>query len=174
MKHILMASIFALIAGGSAYAQDAATKPDSGAAHPPTERMGEATPTMSSSDDKQHPPTERMGEAVPEMHSPARQAAGSGMESKNPAFIISDQWVSRAVYSSDGKELGSVTALKKEGDQNGIYFDMGGFLGIGASTKLVSVEKIQEVKDDRIVLDVTAKEAENLPSKEEAGDSSAR
>ena len=54
------------------------------------------------------------------------------------------------------------------GDQ--VYADIGGFLGIGATTVHLSGDQIANVKDDRIDLKITEDEAKRLPS---AGENSA-
>lgn len=75
-----------------------------------------------------------------------------------------DAWIGRAVYSSDGESLGEVAAIADDK----IYVDMGGFLGLGETRKLLSGDQIQDVKDDRIVLKLTEAEAKDLPATDEA------
>jgi hypothetical protein len=71
-----------------------------------------------------------------------------------------EAWVGRAVYSSDGKNIGEVAAIAEDS----IYVDMGGFLGIGESRVLVSGRDLGSVAPDRIVLKMTETEAKTLPS----------
>jgi hypothetical protein len=68
--------------------------------------------------------------------------------------------VGRYVYSSDNKDLGKIAAVST----NEVGFDMGGFLGIGATRKHVAAEQIGSVQNDRIVLRMTKAEAEKLPA----------
>ena len=167
MKRILIATTLALATSCAAYAQDPAPKPDANAEHPPTNRMDEATPTMKAPSGAEHAPTNRVDQAVPPMKPTDPQSADTGTKAGTSAdtgtkagtFTASDEWIGRAVYSSDGKELGKVASVQ-QGDLNA---DLGGFLGIGATRTLIKADQIQEVKDDRIVLRLTEAEAKSLP-----------
>jgi sporulation protein YlmC with PRC-barrel domain len=172
MRRILIATTLAIAASCAAYAQDPAPKPDANAEHPPTNRMDEATPTMKAPSGAEHAPTNRVDQAVPPMKPTDPQSADTGTKAgtsadtgtKTSTFVASEEWIGRSVYSSDGKELGKVDSLKKEGDQSQLYVDIGGFLGIGTTRALISSDQIQEVQDDRIVLRLTEAEAKNLPA----------
>jgi hypothetical protein len=159
MRHTLYAALFALAAGTVAYAQDPAPKPEPGAAHPPTGRMEQSTPTMKAPDGQpMHPPTGRVGEAVPPEKSTDQPSKTAGA-----ALTPSQEWVDRAVFSSDGKELGKVTAF----EQDGIFVDLGGFLGLGERRTRIGADKIQSVTNDRIQLSLSESDAKNLPAAEE-------
>ena len=71
-----------------------------------------------------------------------------------------EAWVGRAVYSSDGKNVGEVAAVA---DDN-VYVDIGGFLGIGESRVLLNESQLGGVQPDRITLKLTEAEAKSLPS----------
>jgi hypothetical protein len=71
-----------------------------------------------------------------------------------------EAWVGRAVYSSDGKNVGEVAAVADDS----IYVDIGGFLGIGESRVLLNESQLGGVQPDRITLKLTEAEAKNLPS----------
>jgi len=47
---------------------------------------------------------------------------------------------------------------------NQVDFDMGGFLGLGATRKHVTADQIESVQNDRIILRMTKAEAEKLPA----------
>ena len=159
MRSTMIAAMFALAAGGLAYAQEPTPKPDPSAEHPPTNRMDQATPEMKAPSDKaEHAPTNRVDQAVPPMKPGDPQSADTG--TKSAAFAASDQWIGRSVYSSDGQELGKIRSIQGEDS----YADLGGFLGIGATRTLIKSSQIQDVKDDRIVLTLTEVEAKNLPA----------
>ena len=161
MRRALMAAILAIAACGLAYAQDPAPKPNPSAEHPPTNRMDQATPEMKApSGEAEHAPTNRVDRAVPPMKPGDAQSADTG--TKTGTIVASDQWIGRSVYSSDGKELGKVSSVQA-GD---VHADLGGFLGLGATRTLIKSSQIQEVKDDRIVLTLTEREAKNLPAAE--------
>ena len=75
----------------------------------------------------------------------------------------SDAWIGRAVYSADNKHLGEVSGTA--GDK--IYFDMGGFLGIGETRVMLDDDSVASVKNDRIQLKLTEAEAKSLPPVDE-------
>jgi hypothetical protein len=164
MRRALIAAVFALAAGGVAYAQDPAPKPDPNAAHPPTNRMDEATPTTKApAGEAEHAPTNRVDQAVPPMKPTDPQTANTGTTAGSGTFVASDEWIGRSVYSSDGKNLGEVAKL----NGSDIYVDIGGFLGLGETRALIKADQIQEVQDDRIVLKISEEEAKKLPAAEE-------
>jgi PRC-barrel domain protein len=167
MRRILMSIILATAASYAAYAQDPAPKADPNAALPPTNRMEQTTPTMKIPEGQQQTaPTGRVGEAVPPLKSTDSQSADTG--AKKPAtFVADEQWVGRYVYSSDGKDLGKIAAVKNNGALSDIFFDMGGFLGIGATRKHVTSDQVQDVQNDRIVLRLSEADAENLRATED-------
>jgi hypothetical protein len=158
----LIATIAALAAGTAAYAQDPAPQANP-AEQPPTNRVDQATPTMKAPDSKrQTAPTGRVGEAVPPMKSTDPQSIDTG--AKPATFVGDEQWVGRYVYSSDGKDLGEIASVKKTSTSSDIFFDMGGFLGIGATRKHVASDQIQDVLSDRIVLRLSEADAKSLPA----------
>ena len=73
-------------------------------------------------------------------------------------------WVKKAVYSSDGKKVGEVTALKLDasGKVTELQAGIGGFLGMGETqVKLMPAEF--KLENDRVVLSLTAEQAKALP-----------
>jgi hypothetical protein len=166
MRHVLFAVVFALAAGTAAYAEDPAPKPEPGAAHPPTGRVEQSTPTMKAPDGQEmHPPTGRVGDVVPPLKSTDKPSLGAGKTTEGVAFAASEEWIGRSVFSSDGKELGKVATIEKDG--NAFFADLGGFLGLGATRTHIAHDKIQSVTEDRIVLKLSEGEAKNLPAAEE-------
>jgi hypothetical protein len=161
MRHFLIAAVVAIAAGSAAYAQDMPkADPDAAA---PTKRMDQAAPTMKAPEAaQQQAPTKQVGDAVPPMKSTDPQSADTG--TKTGVVLADEQWVGRYVYSSDGKDLGKVASVNTNGNLSQISFDMGGFLGLGATRKSVTSDQIREVQYDRIVLRLTEAEAENLPA----------
>lgn len=165
MRHVLLAVVLALAAGTVAYAQDPAPKPEPGAAHPPTGRVEQSTPTMKAPNGQEmHPPTGRVGDVVPPLKSTDKPSLGAGTTTEGAAFTASEEWIGRSVFSSDGKELGKVASFEKDG---AIFVDLGGFLGLGATRTRIASDKIQSVTEDRIVLALSEGEAKNLPAAEE-------
>jgi hypothetical protein len=127
--------------------------------------MDKATPDMKAPEGQQQAaPTNRVGEAVPPMKSTDPRSVDTGAK---PATFVADQtWVGRYLYSSDGKDLGKIAAVKQNGTSSEILFDVGGFLGIGATRKSVTSDQIQDVKKDRVVLRLSEAEAKQLPAVE--------
>jgi hypothetical protein len=138
MKHLLIGTALALWASTMAYAQNpAATSPEPNATAP-TNQIEPAKPDMKAQTARE----------------PAQTAAA-----KNPGFIPDQNWVGRYVYSSDNEDLGKVAEV----NTNQVGFDMGGFLGIGATRKHVAANQIESVQSDRIILRMTEAEADKLP-----------
>ena len=91
---------------------------------------------------------------------------------KSPATTaqtaITDQeakaWVDKPVYSSDGNKLGEVLAIRRAADNKitELRADIGGFLGIGQHEIAVPAAHFY-LHNDRVVLDLTAAQAKELP-----------
>ena len=104
----------------------------------------------------------------PEPHTPptANQTAPAPPDTKTLAAPHPDQsWVGRYVYSNDGKELGKIVAVNPITPSEDIYFDTGGFLGIGTTRKYVATEHVREVQGDRIVLSVSPSGSRRPPER---------
>jgi hypothetical protein len=73
-------------------------------------------------------------------------------------------WVDKPVYSSDGKKIGEVAAFQRSPDNTvtEMHADIGGFLGMG-ETRVKLVPTQFKLEGDRVVLDVTAAQAKDLP-----------
>ena len=81
---------------------------------------------------------------------------------------ITDQeakaWVGKDVYSSDGNKLGEVAAILRKADNKitELRADIGGFLGIGQHEIALPAARFY-LQNDRVVLDLTAAQAKELP-----------
>jgi uncharacterized protein YidB (DUF937 family) len=73
-------------------------------------------------------------------------------------------WVDKPVYSSDGTKLGQVAAFLRTADNkvSELQADIGGFLGIGEHRIRLAPEQFS-LHRDRVVLDLTAAQAKELP-----------
>lgn len=181
MRRLVLSLILAFAASNIAHAAEPTTDID--AATAPAEQMNEATPTMVAPDGAQdaQPPTNRVGEAVPPMEAaephdttPAPQTAGAPDAAEDATttarFTITDEeadkWLGRAVYSSDGNELGEIVSLQRDPDGflQQAKADIGGFLGFGETRILIAPDQIQDVTEDRLVLKLTEAEAQELPA----------
>jgi hypothetical protein len=114
-------------------------------------------------------PAKRAAPAIPDMKATTQtvpEPAAPASPTRGAGFVPDQSWVGRYVYSSDGKELGKIAAVNPITPTEDIYFDMGGFLGIGSTRKYVAAEQVRDVKSDRFVLNLSEAEAENLPEEE--------
>ena len=138
--------------------------PANPAEQPPTNRMDQVTtttrlPTASSDCAKNWPYSAKR--SAP-MKSTDPQSVDTGAK---PATIVADeQWVGRYVYSSDGKDLGKIASVKKTGTSSDIFFDTGGFLGLGATRSTVTSDQVPDILSDRIVLRLSEADAKSLPA----------
>ena len=75
-----------------------------------------------------------------------------------------DAWVKKAVFSSDEKNVGEVTALKLDasGKVTELQAGIGGFLGIGETQVRLMPAQFKLV-NDRVVLSLTAEQVKALP-----------
>jgi PRC-barrel domain len=73
-------------------------------------------------------------------------------------------WIKKVVYSSDGKKVGEVTALKLDasGKVAELHAGVGGFLGIGVRQIQVMPSQFK-LENDRVVLSIIADEVKILP-----------
>lgn len=73
-------------------------------------------------------------------------------------------WIKKAVYSSDGKNVGEVTALKRDasGKVSELQAGIGGFIGIGETQVRVMPAQLK-LENDRVVLSLTAEQVKTLP-----------
>jgi hypothetical protein len=73
-------------------------------------------------------------------------------------------WIDKAVYSSDGKNVGGVVAFSRDGSGKvtEMHADIGGFLGLG-QTRIRLMPSQFKLMDDRVVLSITADQTKALP-----------
>lgn len=90
---------------------------------------------------------------------------------QSTALSLSEQeaktWIDKPVYSSDGKNLGEVVDFQRDSEKKviGMRADIGGFFGFGQTR--VNLKSTQfKLQTDRIILDLTAAQAKELPKAE--------
>lgn len=110
------------------------------------------------------PSTEQPSQAMPE-----KQAAETPSPGAAPKLSEEEanQWIGKAVYSSDDKEIGTVAEIKRDGDNNitELRADIGGFLGFGETRVSLTPDKFQlQQADSKVVLNLKKEEADNLPA----------
>jgi hypothetical protein len=73
-------------------------------------------------------------------------------------------WIKKAVFSSDGKNVGEVTALKRDasGKVAELQAGIGGFLGMG-ETQVRLMPAQFKLENDRVALSLTAEQVKALP-----------
>jgi PRC-barrel domain len=73
-------------------------------------------------------------------------------------------WIKKAIFSSDGKNVGEVTALKRDasGKVAELQAGIGGFLGMGETQVRLMPEQFK-LENDRVVLSLTAEQVKALP-----------
>jgi hypothetical protein len=74
------------------------------------------------------------------------------------------EWVSKPVFSSDGKEIGDVAEVKRTPDNkvSELHADTGGFLGFG-QTRVKLMPSEFKLQGDRVVLNLTEEQSKALP-----------
>ena len=87
---------------------------------------------------------------------------------QNASLALSEQeaktWIDKPVYSSDGKNVGAVVDFQRDADKKviGMHADIGGFFGFWQTR--VNLKSTQfKLQTDRIILDLTAAQAKELP-----------
>ena len=154
IKLLSSASVIALLAISPAVAQTTTTPPAT-----TQDKSQSTTPsTPSVTQDKSATPSTQSGTQ------PAAQNAASVVT------LTEDQakeWVDKAVYSSDGKELGEVAEFKRTSDNKvtELHADIGGFLGMGESRIKLTPSEFK-LQGDRVVLNITEEQAKALPKLE--------
>ena len=90
---------------------------------------------------------------------PAQKAVGVSLTAEE-----AKTWLNKAVYSSDGKNIGEVAALQRDADNKvtGMHANIGGLFGIGQTRVELKAAQFT-LQGDRVVLDLTAAQAKELP-----------
>ena len=104
------------------------------------------------------PPTEKM----------SPPAASTTTVTKDGLVLTEAQanaWIKKAIFSSDGKNVGEVTALKRDasGKVSELQAGIGGFIGIGETQVRVMPTQFK-LQNDRVVLSLTAEQVKALPA----------
>ena len=154
IKLLSSASIVALLAVSPVAAQTTTT--------PPVETQDNSKSTTPST-----PSVTQDKAATPSTQSGTQPAA----QDQAAAVTMTDDqakgWVDKAVYSSDGKEIGEVAEFKRGSDSkvSELHADLGGFLGMG-ETRVKLMPSEFKLQGDRVVLNITEEQAKALPKLE--------
>ena len=119
-------------------------------------------------------PTSTMSDQVPvpQMKRDAQETdnkSGPAAAQQDASISLTEQevlkWLDKPVYSSDGKKIGEVAAFQRDAATNkviGMHADIGGFLGLG-QTRVKLTPAQFKLQGDRVVLDLTAAQTNDLP-----------
>ncbi len=155
MSRLLPAvAIAALLAGSAAVAQTT-TPPGDIAPNPAS--PGVQSPTMPTVPPAAQP-------TVPGGDRLSPRASTVGTPAPTMTEAEAQQWVDKAVYSSEDGNLGAVAAIQRDasGKVTELHADIGGFLGIGSTR--VKIEPSQfKLAGDRVLLNMTSEQAKQLP-----------
>jgi hypothetical protein len=186
IKLLSSASVIALLAMAPAVAQTTTTPPaatqdksqtttPSQSTTPSTTQDKSTTPSMTQ--DKSTTPSTAQDKSTTPSTAQDKSATPSTQAGTQPATqdqtavtMTEDQakgWVDKAVYSSDGKEVGEVVEFKRGSDSkvSELHADLGGFLGMG-ETRVKLMPSEFKLQGDRVVLNITEEQAKALPKVE--------
>ena len=138
-------AVAALLASSAAIAQT--TAPGNVAPNPTS--PGTQTPSAS--------PTTPSTGATPSTTTPSTTAP-------NMTEAEAKQWVDKAVYSSDDKNVGSVVSIQRDasGKVTEIHADVGGFLGLG-TTRVRLMPSQFKLTGDRVIVNMPGDQIKTLP-----------
>ena len=141
IRTLSLATVLAAGLALSAMAKDAKTKIDPGAG-----------------------PTSTMGDQVPQM----KAAAAPTSAQQNAGISLTEQegkvWINKPVYSSDGKNIGEVVDFQRDIDNKviGMHAAIGGYWSLGQTRVNLTTSQFK-LQGDRVLLDITAVQAKELP-----------
>lgn len=182
-RTLSLATTFAVAFVFPAFAEDANTKVEPGTG--PTSAMTDQVPKMKSEADgnkatgadsaKPLPAAKAMNDAVPSMRpndaksGQADSKSGASATETSASLMLSEQegksWITKPVYSNDGKKIGAVVSFQRDAANNviGMHADIGGYLGFW-QTRVNLTPAQFKLRGDRVELDLTAAEANALPT----------
>ena len=172
MRKLIKPSLIALALSGVstiALAQaTTGTETTAPAAKSPTEQSDSMKTPTETNDAMRNQSTTGSSATNSSATSPSSSASATSNVQMIPV-ADAEKWVGKRVYSADGSDIGEVAAFKDDGSGNVDYFrtDIGGFLGIGETH--VQVKPAQfSMRDDKLYLNMTKKEAMELPRAEKS------
>ena len=127
--------------------------------------VAQTTTTPSMAQDKSTTPGTQS--ATPSTQSGTQPAAQDAASAVTLTEQQAKEWVDKAVFSSDGKEIGEVYEFKRAADNKvtELHADIGGFLGMGETRVKLSPSEFK-LQGDRVVLNITEEQAKALPKLE--------
>lgn len=160
MGRILIPIIIATSTGFAAYAQAPNTEPTT------PNRQEQVAPSLPAPGSAQPTPSAAKESATPPKSNDTKLNAGHDAQPAAIKFVVTAEeeknWIGKPVYSSDNEKLGEITGLSRDANNNvtEVYYESGGFLGIGTKHYGLTAADIRQVQPDRLV--VTFKEPSAL------------
>ena len=138
----------------------------------PTKAITDQVPTMKGDGTTAAPssttvPGKAMDSATPAMK-PGDTAAKSAGGTSVGIVMLNDQdaksWIGKPVYSNDQKKIGEVLSFVRAPDNKvtELRAGLGGLLGFG-ETNVIATPSQFSLSDDRVILNLTAEQAKDLP-----------
>ncbi len=161
IKLLSSASVSALRAMSPAVAQTTTTPPATTQDKSPSTTPSQGTTPSATQDKSATPGTQSATPSTQSGTQPSAQDQASGVTMTEDQ---AKEWVDKAVYSSDGKEIGEVAEFKRAADNKvtELHADLGGFLGMG-ETRVKLTPSEFKLQGDRVVLNITEEQAKALP-----------
>ena len=122
-----------------------------------------ATVAMAQTTSPAGPPA-RKPDTADKMSPPAASTTTVTKEGLVLTEAQANAWIKKAVFSSDGKNVGEVTSLKRDasGKVAELQAGIGGFLGMG-ETQVRLMPAQFKLENDRVVLSLTTEQVKALP-----------
>lgn len=157
IRTLSLAAVLATALTLSAMGEDAKTTINPGTA--PTTVVGDQVPQMKGDGAAASQPVAKSNPAA---------TAPPNVAPQNVTISLSEQegksWITRPVYSSDGKNIGKVADFQRNADNAiiGMHADIGGFWGLGRTQVTLTTSQFK-LQGDRVLIDLTAAAAKELP-----------
>ncbi len=163
IRTLSIATALAAVIALPAMAEDAKTGTEPGAGA--TTNMSDQVPQMKS--DAEAADAAQPNTTANDTKQDAGIAANSAQQSADITLTEKEalSWVDKAVYSSDGEQVGEVVSFERDADNKviGMQADIGGFMGLGETRVNVSPAQFN-LQGDRVMLNLTAEQANALPN----------
>lgn len=150
-KHFSAITVASLLSATAAFAQ----------------AEGQTSPSPSNAPAVTEPAPSVTSPSTTDATTPSTTTSPSTMDSATAPMMTDDEaknWINKTVYSSDGKNLGEVSAVDRDasGNVRELHADIGGFLGLG-ETRVKVLPSQFKLSSDRVILNVTGDQASTLP-----------
>jgi sporulation protein YlmC with PRC-barrel domain len=90
-----------------------------------------------------------------------------GMGQQQQTTMTAEQILDNKVVDPNGEEIGEVEKLlinQQNGQVEAVAVALGGFLGMGESYRLLPMQQIQSITEDKVEVNITKEEINNSPT----------